>query len=87
MSQRERNFNDDDMFVFKVCGNPTLLESLKTISQHQVFAELKEFCSDEIKVLFLLFLINFKFNAKTKTIFTFYLLKVKENTKKNCIFE
>ena len=56
MSQTRSVENDethDKVFTFKVFNNPALLERLKTVSKHQVFMDLKDFCSDEVKVIIL----------------------------------
>ena len=52
MSQTTTTTNElhDKVFIFKVFNNPGLLESLKSINQHQVYLDLKNFCSEEIKV-------------------------------------
>ena len=54
---RTRSVESDEMhdkvFTFKVFNNPGLLERLKTVSKHQVFMNLKDFCCDEAKVLIL----------------------------------
>ena len=58
MSQTATTNSDelhDKVFIFKVFNNPGLLESLKSINQHQVYLDLKNFCSEEIKVFCFLY--------------------------------
>ena len=48
----------DNVFVYKLYSNPTLLESLKLIENIEVFTTLKLFCTYEIKVCKLFLLIK-----------------------------
>ena len=47
----------DDVIIYKLFGNPTLLESLKQIKDVEIFTCLEPFCPDDLKVciFFLLF--------------------------------
>ena len=51
---RTRSINPDelhdDVFIFKISNNPSLLKSLKRIEKPEVFSPLKEFYIDELKV-------------------------------------
>ena len=40
----------DNVFVYKLFSNPTLLESLKRIENNEVFTTLEPFCVDELQV-------------------------------------
>ena len=56
MSQTTKNIDEfDKVFIFKVFNNPGLLETLKSIKQHQVYFDLKNFCTEEIKVCYLFY--------------------------------
>ena len=43
----------DDVIIYKLFNNPTLLESLKRIESVKLFKTLKPFCSNELKVCIL----------------------------------
>ena len=40
----------DDVIVYKLFSNPTLLESLKNIENNEVFTAIEEFFTNELKV-------------------------------------
>ena len=40
----------DNVFVYKLFSNPTLLETLKRIENIKVFTTLEPFCVDELQV-------------------------------------
>ena len=40
----------DNVFVFKISNNPSMLESLKTVENPEVFYSLNDFFNDEVKV-------------------------------------
>ena len=40
----------DNVFVYKLFSNPTLLESLKQIENIEFFTTLEPFCVDELQV-------------------------------------
>ena len=71
MSQSVRTICEelhDKVFTFKVFNNLTLLKTLKSIIHYQVYLDLKDFCSDELKVKVLIF---FLVSSFTKN-FCFY---------------
>ena len=43
----------DQVFIFKVLNYPKLSEYIKRIEKVEIIRPLKEFCKDELKVLFL----------------------------------
>ena len=45
----------DDVFIYKLFSNSTLLKSLKKIKYLEVFTTLKPFCTDELKVCIILY--------------------------------
>ena len=47
----------DDVIIYKLFGNPTLLESLKQIKDVEIFTGLEPFCTDDLKVC-ISFLVN-----------------------------
>ena len=40
----------DNVFVYKLFSNPTLLESVKKIQNVEIFTTLEPFCVDELQV-------------------------------------
>ena len=42
----------DDVMIYKLFSNPTLLETLKRIENVEVFTTLEPFCVDELQVCF-----------------------------------
>ena len=53
LSQGSSTISDelsDNVLVYKLFSNPTLLETLKRIENVEIFKTLEPFCSDEVKV-------------------------------------
>ena len=48
----------DDLFIYKVFSNSSLLESLKSIEIPEVFTALETFCIDELKVCIIFFILS-----------------------------
>ena len=78
MSQSVRTICEelhDKVFTFKVFNNLTLLKTLKSIIHYQVYLDLKDFCSDELKVKVLIF---FLVSSFTKNLFLIFMTEITE---------
>ena len=50
LSRKRDDVNSNDVIIYELFSNPTLLESLKRIENIEVFKNLESFCTDELKV-------------------------------------
>ena len=73
----------DNVFLFKVSGNPSLLEILKQVEKPEVFTSLNEFCNDDVKVCSTFIHFNYKrLRLNNIQLFFYYIGRVRMSQKR-----